>query len=29
MVSQAGGAKNLPEANVGDLVDAILSAPSN
>jgi len=29
MVSQADVAKNLPEAKVGDLVDAISSAPSN
>ena len=29
MVSQADVAKHLPEAKVGDLVDAISSAPSN
>ena len=29
MVSQADVAKNLPEDKVGDLVDAISSAPSN
>jgi CBS domain-containing protein len=29
MVSQADVAKNLPEDRVGDLVEAISSAPSN